>query len=302
MPLDLNLEKDFNYHIPKISVIMPCYNPDKKWLREAVESILNQTYKDFEFIILDDGSTNNIEEVINEYKHSEMGSKIKYIKLPHRGISETLNTGFDEAQGEYIARMDADDISLPDRFKIQVEFLDNNLEYSVVGSSIEIFGTGNYIWNYPQTPKYFDFLKGCFIAHPVVMLRKKDFDKYNLRYKSDIACEDYELWSRAIRYVKFYNLPISLLKYRLHGDNISLKPEIYAATKAVQDSMLNFLTDKDEIKNEIKEMIKDPDKMFWHKYKFSEKIFSLKKFHSSNNKVYIILYILGIKITKQVKS
>lgn len=281
----------------KISVVMPVYNPNKDWFKQAVESILQQTYSDFELIIADDGSEENIDELIKCFNDI----RIKYLKLPHRGIAPTLNSGFDIAEGEYIARMDADDISLPDRFKIQVEFLDNNPEYSVCGSSIKVFGTESNIWNYPRNPKYFDFLKGCYVAHPAIMLRKEDFNKYDLRYKSDIACEDYELWSRAVRTLKFYNLPIPLLKYRLHGDNISLKPEIYTASQAVQDNMLDFLTDNDEIKNEIKGII-DPDKIFWRKYKFIEKIFSLKKFHSSNNKVYKILCILGIKIKKQVKK
>ena len=287
--------------MPKISVIMPCYNPDKQYLKEAVESILNQTYKDFEFLILDDGSTDNIEEIINEYKHFKPGNSIIYVKLKHQGIAETLNYGLDIAQGEYIARMDADDISYPQRFETQVDFMDKNPEYSVLGSAIELFQDKKGIHSYPLIPKYLDFTKGCYIAHPTIMLRKEDFNKYNLRYKKGLACEDYELWSRAIRYLKFYNLPTPLLKYRLHGDNKSLKSEIYTASEAVQDYMLDFLTDNVWIKNEIKSMLV-PDKMFWRKYKFIEKIFSLKKFHSSNNKVYRVLYILGIKIKKQVKN
>ncbi len=276
----------------KISVVLPVYNPEKQWLKEAIESILNQTYKDFELLILDDGSKDNIEEIINEYNtQKEYGDKIKFIKLPHKGIAQTLNRGFDEARGEYIARMDADDISHPDRFKIQVEFLDNNPEYSIVGCSIELFGDKKEVWYYPQTPKYFDFIKGCFIAHPSVMLRKKDFEKYNLRYKTDVVCEDYELWSRAIRHLKFYNLQQILLKYRTHKNSLSSNPLARKCDMLIRQDMIDFLTNNEVQKKKIKEMIFPSSK-----YSKLETIFSIKNAKKEGKKVKV-LCLFGHKYT-----
>ncbi len=270
----------------KISVIMPVYNTKEEWLREAIESILNQTYKDFEFIIADDGSEEYIENIVNSYKNNEI--RIKYLKLKHSGLTATLNAALDEAQGEYIARMDSDDISYPNRFKIQVEFLDNNSKYSIMGSSIEIFGTQNGIWRYPQTPKYFDFIKGCFIAHPTVMLRREDFKKYNLKYKEGIECEDYELWSRAIRLLNFYNLNKPLLKYRIHGKNLSLNPKIQDATLLVRNQMLDFLTNNEKEKEKILNII------YNNKLNFLEKLFSIKNTYINGYKQKFV-YILGNK-------
>src|SRR5574344_639787 len=109
--------------MPKISVVMPVYNTDETFLRESIESILNQSFKDFEFIIINDGSTNNAEDVILSYKDE----RIRYYKNDiNLKLIKTLNRGLLLAEGEYIARMDSDDISLPTRFQTQVEFLGKN--------------------------------------------------------------------------------------------------------------------------------------------------------------------------------
>ncbi len=216
------------------------------------------------------------------------GGKIKYIKLPHRGLSSTLNSGFNFAKGEYIARMDADDISLPDRFKLQVEFLENNPTCSVVGGFVETFGDKEEVWKYPKQLKYLELIKGCFMAHPTIMLRRDDFNKYNLRYKTNILCEDYELWSRAIRFLNFCNIQEVLLKYRIHGDNLSLNPEIKNSDFIVRDNMLNFLTDDVELKEAIMEKL-HPVK----KKTFLEQIFSIRNVLEGNEK-YKELCIAGL--------
>ena len=107
----------------KISVIMPVYNTEKEYLTEAIESILNQTFQDFEFLIIDDGSTEpHVKETILSYNDN----RIKYFYKENSGVADTLNFGLSKANGQYIARMDADDISLPERFEKQVSFLDCN--------------------------------------------------------------------------------------------------------------------------------------------------------------------------------
>ena len=272
--------------MPKISVIMPVYNTEEEYLREAIESILNQTFNDFEFIIVNDGSTNNAEDVILSYKDE----RIRYHFQENQGIATALNNGFDMAQGEYIARMDSDDISLPNRFAKQVEFLDNHPDISVLGTWAKFFPTKkNIIMDHPEFPCYIDFILSCKIVHPSVMLRKKSFDLYNLRYDKEFnSAEDYELWSRAIGYLKFANLQEVLLNYRWHESNtgkVSRKKQILLSNKIVEN-MLNFLTKDTKAQEKILDIAFNQRKL-----KFMEKIFSVR--NEYNKKA---IRILGFKI------
>ena len=121
----------------KISVIMPVYNVNGEWLREAIDSILSQTYTNFELIIIDDGSTNDTPDILAEYVQKD--SRIKIVKGEHKGISNALNKGLDVADGEFIARMDGDDISLPERFEKQINYLRQNPDVGIVGTNLVIF-------------------------------------------------------------------------------------------------------------------------------------------------------------------
>ncbi len=244
--------------MPKISVVMPVYNTKEEWLREAIESILNQSYKDFEFIIIDDGSDKSIEPIVNSYNDD----RIVFIRQNNQGIARSLNSGFKIAKGEYIARMDSDDISMPERFEKQVTFLDNNPQITVLGSWFETFPKKE-IYKHPKNPKYLDFTKFCCIAHLSVMLRRSVFEKFNLTYNPNYKCEDYELWSRAVRILDFYNLQEVLLKYRVHSSNASKpNPDFDADVAKVRQNMLDYLSGnsllgklkiiKRKIKNRIK--------------------------------------------------
>ena len=256
--------------MPKISVVMPVYNTKEEFLREAIESILNQTYSDFEFIIINDGSTNNAEDVILSYKDN----RIVYIKQENQGIVGALNNGILAAKGEYIARMDSDDISLPYRFEKQVNFLDSNPQISILGTWFECFPQKRII-KHPEIPKLTDFIKICCIGHPTVMMRLADLKKYNLLYDNRLKCEDYELWSRAIKYLNFYNLQEVLLKYRVHDSNSS-KPcdSFHSSEIKVKQKMLDYLTLDKSIQKELSFII-DSDKI---RLNFLEKIFSIKNF------------------------
>ena len=231
----------------KISVVMPVYNTKEEWLREAIESILNQTYKDFEFIIIDDGSDVPIEPIVNSYDDD----RIVFVRQNNKGIARSLNYGFKIAKGEYIARMDADDISMPERFEKQVAFLNNNPNVSVLGTWFEYFPEKSIV-KHPQKPKYLDFMKNCCIAHPSIMLRKSDFEQFNLSYDYNYKCEDYELWSRAVRVLNFENLQDVLLKYRIHSSNAS-KPcaDFDADVAKVQQNMLDFLSNDSKEKEKL---------------------------------------------------
>lgn len=206
--------------MPKISVIMPVYNTQEPLLREAIESILNQTYTDFELIIIDDGSKNNVSEVVKSYTDE----RIKFYQNEKNiGINNTNNKALSLVNGEYIARMDSDDISLPDRFLKQVEFLDNNPDVGVLGTSFQMFGKYDEETIMPTTND--EIVQRIFdgdtpIANPTSMMRAHLIKEigHNLEYA---YAEDFWLWAMLVGKTKFANLPEILLKYRWYGGNVS---------------------------------------------------------------------------------
>jgi len=211
---------------PKVTVLMPVYNGDQ-YLKEAIDSILGQTFKDFEFLIINDGSTDKSIEIIESYND-------KRIKLIHNeknmGLIYTLNKGLELAKGKYIARMDADDISLPPRLQKQVDFMDKNKDVGVCGTWIKTFGD-NIISRKNKVPSDNEeigiaLLFNCVIMHPTVIMRKSLLDKYNLRYdEKHKDAEDYGLWVRCIHNFKLANIPEVLLNYRVLNTSITAKAE-----------------------------------------------------------------------------
>jgi glycosyltransferase involved in cell wall biosynthesis len=214
---------------PKISVIMPTKNAEM-YLKESITSILSQSYGDFEFLIIDDHSTDHTLELINGFKDS----RIKLIDGDCRGISAALNLGINLAKGEYIARMDADDISLPDRFKEQVFFLDQNSDIGICGTRVIPISNDSRFdaeWgNWLKTePKIIDLFGPVIVCHPTVMMRKSVIERFDLYYDETIRyTEDQDLWFRAIKVTKFYNLGNKLLKYRIHNESSTIKNEVAA--------------------------------------------------------------------------
>ena len=184
----------------KVSVIMGVYNTSNRdMLQKSILSILNQTYKNFEFIICDDGSTDNTLDIVKEIVNGD--NRVKIIKNDkNMGLAFTLNHCIDNANGIYIARMDADDESNLVRLEKQVDFLDNHPEYAVVASNWNLFDE-NGIWGKRRAPEVIekkDFLFNSPIAHPTVMMRKNVLEKVN-RYrvaKETIRAEDYDLFMR----------------------------------------------------------------------------------------------------------
>ena len=223
---------------------MPAWNAEQ-FVGEAIDSILAQTFKDFEFIIINDGSTDNTAKIIYSYKDP----RIVFVdNTKNQGLIAVLNQGMDMARGEYIARMDADDISYPERLAKQLEFIEANPDVGVLGTSFQEFGDSNHRTIRKERFGLIGLIQGCKIGHPTVMLRKSVFDKHGLRYSSDYeACEDYELWSRAIRHTAFANLPDVLLKYRWHHHNISVQQKQLQLTnrRRIQENMLDYLAGSD---------------------------------------------------------
>jgi len=200
---------------------MPVYN-GASYLRETMQSILSQTYSDYEFLIIDDGSTDNSLEIIRSFSDP----RIRVLKNPQRlKLSGALNRGMDEARGKYIARMDADDISLPHRLQRQVDYLDQHPETGVCGSGIKIFGKGRKrVDLYPATSEEIRAyaLFDCPFCHPSVILRKDLFEYHNLRYDGLFyPTEDYELWSRAVDLFPSANLSEVLVHYRIHDSSMT---------------------------------------------------------------------------------
>lgn len=211
---------------PTVSVILPVYNSDI-FLREAIESILSQTYSDFEVIAIDDGSTDATSTILRKYVKIDSRLHI-YTQLENRGLVEALNQGLKLAQGKYIARMDADDISLTNRLEKQVDFLENHPEIGVLGTGVEVIdslgqhqGTMNYSLVHPLI--LWELCFHCPIIHPTVMIRHDVLDAVG-GYQSVYPCaEDYDLWTRLSEFTQFANLPESLLRLRKHGANVTIK-------------------------------------------------------------------------------
>ena len=204
----------------KISVLMPVYNTPKDFLKEAIDSILNQTFKDFEFLIINDGSTNNAEDIILSYEDK----RIKYIKNEKNlGLIDTLNKGIELAQGEYIARFDSDDISLPERLEKQYNYMINNPQVGVLGTQYESFPKRKVsnLATKNDTIKEILLLDSNTIGHPTVMIKKSILLDNNVRYdKQALYVEDYKMWLDLIDKTEFANLEDILLKYRRHNESI----------------------------------------------------------------------------------
>jgi glycosyltransferase involved in cell wall biosynthesis len=209
---------------PIVSVIMPVYNAEK-YLNEAIESILNQTFKDFEFIIVNDGSTDNSLNIIEKYKNQD--DRIKVINRENRGLIYSLNEAIMKSSGIYIARMDSDDISLPTRFEEQVNILEQNKEVEVVGCHYNIIDNSGNIRKQHRVPLstediFFNLFYSTPFAHPSVMIKKEIL--INNLYSDNIetsAVEDYELWTRIYNKNNFFNIDKCLFSYRIYGESFS---------------------------------------------------------------------------------
>ena len=221
---------------PMISVLMPVYNAEK-YVGEAVESILNQTYSDFEFIIIDDCSTDGSYQILQSYAAKDNRIKL-YRNDVNLRLPKTLNFGISQAQGKYIVRMDADDISLPERFAKQIEFMESNPTIGVSGTYSIAFDSNNsnlYTIEVPLTHeliKAYSFFVCCKMIHPSIIARRELFAKigrFSFNESLGGLAEDYALWTEMLYGgVVFANLGHVLLKYRLTPSQITnvLKPQI----------------------------------------------------------------------------
>jgi glycosyltransferase involved in cell wall biosynthesis len=204
---------------PVITVLMPVYNAEK-FLREAINSVLDQSRSDFEFLIIDDGSTDSSAEIIRTYDDP----RISFVQLQNnRGLIATLNAGLDMAKGTYIARMDADDICHRDRLAMQLEFMENHEEIAVCGTWFQMSPSGQVV-RHPSGDAEIRsaMLSYCALGHPTTMLRASVLAEMSLRYNESYpAAEDYELWTQIVPKGSLANLPHVLLQYREHEGQVS---------------------------------------------------------------------------------
>jgi len=221
-----SIEKDKR---PVISVVLPVFNA-ALFVEQAVISILEQTFDDFELIIINDGSTDESYHILQRLQKAD--SRIVLCSRENRGLVETLNEGISLARGAWIARMDADDIALPDRFNRQLQQLEK-YGADVCGSWIKLFGNGDsHTVQYAETDDgiRMALLFGSPFAHPTIMMRTSLAQK--MRYdKAWECCEDYDLWERIARAgFKMTNVPAVLLRYRQHATQISSRASIVQQT------------------------------------------------------------------------
>jgi hypothetical protein len=205
---------------PLVSVVMSVFNGER-FLREAIDSILSQTFSDFEFIIINDGSTDGTPSILDSYARSD--PRVRVYQQENKGLVESRNRGCGLARGKYIAQMDADDIAVRDRLQWQIEFLERHSEVGVVGGAVELIdgaGRALYRWRLPvenEEIKTALRLHNC-LADPAAMIRKEAFlSVAGYRKPFDFA-PDYDLWLRIAERWRLANLEAVVLKYRIHPD------------------------------------------------------------------------------------
>lgn len=209
---------------PCISVIMSTYNTPNDWLEQSIDSILNQTYSNFEFIIIDDCSTTDIEIIQRRYKDE----RIIWLKNDENiGLTKSLNKALKIARGKYIARMDADDISLPERFALQIQYMESHPKVIVCGAWRRAIGAENKneIWNIPMTREEQQvqlFFFNCGLTHPTAMFRKSMLDEFDIIYNENYRkAQDYGMWVQCTRYAPMAMIQKVLLEYRKSNRQIT---------------------------------------------------------------------------------
>lgn len=214
-----------NTILPKISVIMAVYN-GADYLQTSIESIVQQTYSNFEFIIIDDASIDNTWSILEEY--ARIDSRIVLVKnTSNNGLTKSLNAGLRIARGEYIARQDADDISTPDRFLKQVQVLDADIDTILVSGNFDIIDeNGEQLQQErrevaPVLVAWYQLFYNYLTPHSLVMFRREPALKIGGYQESYKYAQDYELWLRLLDLGKALILPDTLLQLRVHKTNIS---------------------------------------------------------------------------------
>lgn len=211
--------------VPLVSILMPVYKT-APYLREAMDSMLSQTFTDFELIVLDDCSPDNAEEILDSYTDPRI---VRYKGEKNAGLSNVLNVGIGMARGKYIARMDSDDLSMPERLQIQVDYLEAHPDIDLVSVGMQLFGAKDEVWLREQDPEKVKIIALFHspILHASSMWRRDSFEKRGLRFRQEmVPAEDYDLWTRAlVKGLRLVNLRQVLYKYRIHPEQATTQTD-----------------------------------------------------------------------------
>lgn len=301
----------------KISCIMSNYNTEPKILKLSIESILNQSFEDFELIIVDDCSTDlSSKETLKSYENNK---KIKIIyNEENLGLAASLNKAIDISDGKYIARMDTDDIARSNRFEVEYKYLENHPEIDICSSYAYMFQDENGLKFF--TPFYKDKFCKCSIffsttlCHPAVMMKKEFLNRYNLRYNTNFYCsQDFDLWARCSEVGEIEVINKVLLDYRVHKKQLSIAKKemqrnlasivlkrqldkLYPNYSNEEFEMQLVLADLDQLnESNIKQLIKWINKLVETNY--TKKIYDCKAFSIVlKNRVFNLLLKSNISI------
>jgi hypothetical protein len=210
---------------PIVSVVMSVFN-GQAFLSEAIESILSQSFRDFEFVIVDDGSTDATAKIISAYASRD--GRMRIFRHENKGRAESLNVGISLAQARYIARMDADDIALPERLQMQVDFMELHPEVGLLGGAVELINTQGQILRIVRPPLEDTELRSLLLSnnpmfHPAVVMRKEVALACGGYRKALLDADDYDLWLRMSERSRLANLAKPILRYRIHSDQVSVR-------------------------------------------------------------------------------
>jgi len=245
---------------PRVSVAMAVYNGER-YLREAIESILGQTFGDFEFLIIDDGSTDRTSDIIRSYEDS----RICLVQNErNQGVTPSLNRGLRLARGEFIARQDADDISEPERFERQIAFMDANPDVALLATQFTGIDSEGTRWKgwpipIPHDEIRWRLLFGTPLIHTSVMLRREPVLRYVGFYNEELVkAQDFEYWHRITGKLRARSLNEPLVRYRIHrervSDNKAIKDTMPGVRAAIHARMLNWSItggEENELRSEV---------------------------------------------------
>ncbi len=252
---------------PKVSIVMSVYNGEDH-LREALESILNQSFKDFEFIIIDDSSSDNSWAIITEY--AELDQRIRLFKNENNiGLTKSLNKGLTLTQGKYIARQDADDISLPNRLQLQVDFLDAHPEVGALGSAIEFIDDQGSVSRQLEVPTDHETLQAVLLVnnclwHSSMTIAAKQIQQIGGYDEQFVYAQDYDLWWRIGRHSRLATLSDILLQYRL--DNSSAITKLKRKQQLEFAQIISFRAIQESLPETALSLDKSAYERFWWAY------------------------------------
>lgn len=284
--------------MPKVSVVLPVYN-SSKYLSESISSILNQTYDDFEFLIIDDGSTDNSGDIVNTFKDKRI---LFYQNEQNLGLVTTLNKAIDLVDSEYILRLDADDIAIKNRIEKQIAFMDSDTDLVASGGYASIMSFDgkrlNKTWTYPlDDPRVKARLFwGNSIIHPTSIIRNSVIKDNEIKYSQNYPhAEDYHLWWQLVDKGKLANLPKVLINYRKHDNQITnkFKQEQQSSSGKI---VIDYLADKGLIFNTEEKEIYSRIQQFNYHFSKSE----LFRIQSILERILIFVYDFFPSIRKAI--